>query len=61
MESENFRMSNLKLKKENPFEGKLDDLKLAKGAIKDIDDLVMARNSLADGELDKRLKKANKL
>ncbi len=60
MESENFKMNESKLKKESPLNEKLDDLKLAKGVIKNLDDKMLARNNIADGELDKRIKKANK-
>ncbi len=60
MESENFKMNELKLKKESPLSGKLGDLKLAKGIIQNLDEKMLARNGLADGELDKRIKKANK-
>lgn len=61
MESENFKLSESRLNKKNPLENHLGELKLAKGAIKNIDDKMMARNDLGDGELDKRLKKANKI
>lgn len=60
MESENFKMNGSKLKKESPLNEKLGDLKLAKGLIQELDDKMLARNQLADGELDKRIKKANK-
>jgi len=60
MESENFKMNESKLKKESPLNEKMGDLKLAKGLIQELDDKMLARNKLADGELDKRIKKASK-
>ena len=60
MESEHFKMNESRLKKESPLTGKLNDLKLSEGIIQNLDDKMLARNQLADGEVDKRLKKADK-
>lgn len=60
LSSENFKMEKSRLKKESLFDDKLEELDLAKGLIRNLDDKMAARNKLADGELDKRLKKADK-
>ena len=64
MESENFKLKESKLKKPEMEQGhsNIKDLKLSSAALTDdLKSKVEARDKLADGELDERLKKASRL